>query len=288
MVSVFHTDVAHRVSLAYEKLSPGHRKIADFILRNPTEAAMLNNIELATRCEVSTATATRFARAIGFPGFAEFRDSQIEALRAGQSHAQRLSQEIDEEASHFDVVRNGLNQDLRSLQRTLDCLDEASCSRTVDMILSAERIFGFGTGLSQFVVGVLIHGLEPYCRGNATNIGPSGNGNAAFRRVVHCTPRDLVITCALPNYATETVEITETAHSRGASIVCITDRPTSPLTKFADAVFYADATRRLLPNSITSAVAVVEGIAAAVANRRQEELEVHRALDARHEKLGPA
>lgn len=287
MAGVFHTDIANRVSRTYDVLSPGHRKIADFILRDPTEAAMLNNVELAMRCAVSTATATRFARAIGFSSFAAFRESQIKSLRVGQSHAQRLSQEIDEEASPFDVLRNGLDQDLSNLQTTRDCLDEESSTRAVNMILAAERVFAFGAGLSQYVIGTLIHGLEPYCRGNATNIGPSGSGNTAVRRVVHCNERDLVITCALPRYAADTVEITQIARDKGASVFCITDRPISPLTKYADVMFYADPARRLLPNSITSAVAIAEGIIAAVVNRRKEGLDVHRALDARQRNASP-
>ena len=282
MNSVFHSDTAQRVSRAYERLSPGHRRIADFILANPAEAAILNNVELATRCAVSTATATRFARAIGFSSFSDFRGSQIASIRAGCSHAERLSREINEEAAPLDVVRLGLDQDLYNLQTTRDRLDEASCCRAVDMILVAERIFAFGAGLSQYAIGILIHGLEPYCRGNATNIGPMGNGNTAVRRAVHFTGRDLVITCSLPSYTADTIEVTQLARERGASVLCITDRPTSPLTRYADAVFYANATRRLLPNSITSAVAVAEGIIAAVANRRREGLDVHRALDARH------
>lgn len=282
MAGSFHTDIAQRVSRAYESLSPGHRKIADFVLRNPAEAGMLNNVELARRCEVSSATATRFARAIGFTSFAEFRHAQIQSLCDGQSHAQRLSQEIDEDATSFDVLRNGLEQNLTNLRTARDRLDAESCTRAVDLILAAERIFAFGAGLSQYVIGTLVHGLEPYCRGNATNIGPLGNGDMAIRRVMHCTRRDLLIACSLPRYSADTIEITEIARDKGASVVCITDRPTSPLTKHSDVVFYVDPVRRLLPNSITSAVAIAEGLVAAVVNRRREELEVRRTLDARH------
>lgn len=278
----FYSDVAKRVSKAYATLSPGHRQIADFVIKNPTEAATMSNVELARRCEVSTATATRFARTIGFASFAEFRESQVDAMRAGLSHATKLSQEIDADASHFDVLRNGLGQDLANLGATSEGLDEETCSRVIDLVLNAERVFGFGAGLSQFAIGVLMHGLEPYCRGNATNIGPMGNGNTAIRRVLHATPRDVVITCALPHYSPDTVEITQLASERGASVVCITDHPTSPLVPFADAALYAHAGRKLLPNSITSAVAVAEGLVAAVANRRVEGIDVHRRLDARH------
>lgn len=281
MNKIFYSEISRRISKAYSNLSPGHRQISDFVMKHQTEAATMTNIELAAKCEVSTATATRFARAIGFDSFADFREAQINAIRNNFSHAAKLSHEIDASASHFDLVKNGIEQDLTNLQTTSAGLDQGTCSRTVDLILNSDRIFAFGAGLSQYAIGVLMHGLEPYCRGNATNIGPMGNGNAGIRRVLHSTSNDLVITCSFPHYAASTLEITEIASSNKASIVCITDQPTSPLTKWADEIFYAHAKRRLLPNSITSAVAIAEGIIAAVANRRTEGIALHRSMDAR-------
>ncbi|MBK0327292.1 MurR/RpiR family transcriptional regulator [Rhodobacteraceae bacterium F11138] len=288
MADNYHGEVAQRIATTYEDLSPAHRQIADFILQNPTTAALLNNVELATRCAVSTATATRFARAIGFSQFSEFRDSQIETMRKSESHATRLTKEIDENAGAFDVVNHGMDQDCANLEATRNRLNAQSCADAVEMILEAERIFTFGAGVSQFVSGVLVHGLEPYCRGNAINIGPLGNGSSAMRQVLHCRPGDLVIACSLPHYSTDTIEVAETARARGAQVLCITDRPTSPLSKHGHVTFYADAVRRLLPNSITSAVAVAEGIIAAVANRRSEGMDVHRILDARTQRSAAA
>lgn len=203
-------------------------------------------------------------------------------MRKSESHATRLTNEIDENADAFDVVNHGLDQDCANLEATRNRLNEQSCAGAVEMILKAERIFAFGAGVSQFVSGVLVHGLEPYCRGNAINIGPLGNdGSSAMRQVLHCRPGDLVIACSLPHYSSDTIEAAETARARGAEVLCITDRPTSPLSKHGHVTFYADAVRHLLPNSITSAVAVAEGIIAAVANRRSEGMDVHRVLDAR-------
>lgn len=281
MADNFHGEVAQRISSAYENLSPAHRQIADFILRNSMAAATMNNVELAKQCKVSTATATRFARAIGFAHFSDFRDSQIETMRASETHATRLNNEVDEDAGPFEVVNHGIYQDRANLEATRGRLDERSCIEAVEMILKAERIFAFGAGVSQYVIGALTHGLEPYCRGNAFNIGPMGNGQSAMRQALHCQSHDLMIVCSLPLYSTDAVEVAETARARGAKVLCITDRPTSPLTRHADVTFYADAVRRLLPNSITSAVAIAEGIIAAVANRRREGLDVHRVLDAR-------
>ncbi|WP_052121448.1 MurR/RpiR family transcriptional regulator [Inquilinus limosus] len=278
MGRVYYSEVAQLVAKAYDRLSPGHRRIADFILRHPTEAATLNNVELAARCEVSNATANRFPKAIGFSGFAEFRNSQRDALRTDLSPATKLREEIDETAGPFDVIQDGLRQDLANLNRTLAGIDEESCARAIELILIAERIFAFGMGLSRHVAGLLIHGLEPFCRGNATEMGAGGGANSAMRRVVHCGPRDLLILASFPRYSAETLDIARIGRENGAMIICLTDRPTSPLTKYADVVFYAQAERALLPNSATAAVAIAEGIIAAVSNRRSEGIDVHRKL----------
>ncbi|NLS07285.1 MurR/RpiR family transcriptional regulator [Rhizobium sp. P32RR-XVIII] len=278
MDRVYYSEVAQLVAKAYDRLSPGHRRIAEFILQHPAEAAMLNNVELAARCEVSNATANRFPKALGFPGFAEFRSSQRDALRTDLSPANKLRDEIDESASHFEVIRNGLQQDLGNLETTLAGIDEASCARAVELILSAERIFAYGAGLSRYIAGLLIHGLEPFCRGNATDIGAAGGANSALRRVVHCNKKDLLIIASFPRYAADTLEIAKIGRENDATIICLTDRPTSPLSKYADIVFYAQADRKLLPNSVTAAVALAEGIIAAVANRRSEGINVHMRL----------
>ena len=275
MDRVYYSEVAQLVAKAYDRLSPGHRRIAEFILQHPAEAAMLNNVELAARCEVSNATANRFPKALGFPGFAEFRSSQRDALRTDLSPANKLRDEIDESASHFEVIRNGLQQDLANLETTLAGIDEASCTRAVGLILNAERIFAYGAGLSRYVAGLLIHGLEPFCRGNATDIGAAGGANSALRRVVHCGKKDLLILAAFPRYSADTLEIARIGRENNTTIICLTDRPTSPLSKYADIVFYAQADRKLLPNSVTAAVALAEGIIAAVANRRSEGINVH-------------
>ena len=278
MGRVYYSEVAQLVAKAYDRLSPGHRRIADFILKHPTEAAMLNNVELAVRCEVSNATANRFPKALGFSGFAEFRISQRDALRTDLSPATKLRDEIDETAGPFDVIQSGLRQDLANLNRTLAGLDEESCTRAIELILTAERIFAFGMGLSRHVAGLLIHGLEPFCRGNATEMGAGGGANSAMRRVVHCGPKDLLILASFPRYSAETLEIARVGRDNGTTIICLTDRPTSPLAKYADVVFYAQAERALLPNSATAAVAIAESIIAAVSNRRSEGINVHRKL----------
>lgn len=55
--------------------------IADFLLRNPVRATAWGIEELAANTQTSTATLSRFARTLGFSGFAALRSGMAEALQ---------------------------------------------------------------------------------------------------------------------------------------------------------------------------------------------------------------
>ena len=54
--------------------------IADFLLRNPVRATAWGIEELASHTRTSTATLSRFARTLGFGGYAALRSAIADAL----------------------------------------------------------------------------------------------------------------------------------------------------------------------------------------------------------------
>jgi DNA-binding MurR/RpiR family transcriptional regulator len=282
LVMDFYSDTAGRISRAYSLLSASHKRIADFVLGSPAETAMMTIEELAKSCRVSIATANRFAKAIGFEGFAEFRSHQVEAVKLALAPVEKLEAGLDGSATGFDIIANGLFQDVANLEATKASLSAESCERAVTLILEAERIFTYGSGISYHIAGILTHSLEPFCRGNVTMMGQTGGLNSALRRLVHAGEKDLVVLISFPRYSSDTLELLEAAKERKSRILCITDRPTSPLANPADVALYAQTERRLLPNSGTAAFALVDGLAAAVANRRQEGIDIQKRLAARY------
>ena len=278
----FYSDTAQRISRAYFLLSKSHKRIADFILGTPSEAAMMTIEELSDACNVSIATANRFAKAIGFEGFAEFRAHQMEAFRQTLAPVEKLKAEKYEAATSFDIVLDGISQDIANLEGARETLTAESCDKALELILQSERIFTYGSGISYSIAGILTHGLEPFCHGNVTMMGVPDGVNSAHRRLVHAGGKDLVILISFPRYSADTIELMKTAKEQGTRILCITDRPSSPLAADADVVLYAPTERRLLPNSGTAAFSLVVGLVAAVANRRQEGLDVQMRLAARH------
>jgi hypothetical protein len=64
------------------RLSPGQRRIAQYLIEHITEAAFLSITDLAERVGVSQPSVTRFAAAVGFSGYPALRERlQAIALR---------------------------------------------------------------------------------------------------------------------------------------------------------------------------------------------------------------
>ena len=55
----------------YEHLSPGYRRIADFLLTHYQDAAFMTAAEVARAATVDTALVVRFAQRLGYPGYPE-------------------------------------------------------------------------------------------------------------------------------------------------------------------------------------------------------------------------
>ncbi|CAM5271325.1 hypothetical protein SGLAM104S_02618 [Streptomyces glaucescens] len=64
------------------RLSPGQRRIAQYLIEHITEAAFLSITDLAERVGVSQPSVTRFAAAVGFSGYPALRE-KLQSIALG-------------------------------------------------------------------------------------------------------------------------------------------------------------------------------------------------------------
>lgn len=98
-----------RIREARPKLSPSLRRLADFLLDSPIQAAFLTATELAHSLDIDPATVVRFAQKMDYPGYPqlqrEIRDKvRLELLADRRSPAD--SPAAAAEAALADVVRH--------------------------------------------------------------------------------------------------------------------------------------------------------------------------------------
>ncbi len=253
-----------RIGRELPERSPAHRKVAEFVLAHPFRAATMNIDELAAAAEVSVATANRFARALGFAGYPQFRAELLRVFESSFAPVEKLRAELDRSASHAQVIAESLELAATNVQCTLQRLAPEVCERAVELILTARKVLVVGFGISAVHARFVAETLEPYCT-MVQEITGFGGPERCMRKVMHLGCEDLVIGITLPRYSRQTVDFLRQAQERGARLLALTDAPSSPITPLADAALFAVAEHRVLHGSSAALIALIEGLGAALA-----------------------
>jgi DNA-binding MurR/RpiR family transcriptional regulator len=262
--------IAERIAAAQPTLSRTQHRLVEYVLSHQFRAATMTIDEFAAANEVSVATANRFARALGLPGYPQFRAELARGFESALAPVEKLRSRLAQPpASAAEVFAATLQEDIRNAERSLQAIDAAACERAVDAVLRAQRIYIMGFGASGFLAGLLHRSLFMHCDVVESLAGPGGVSQAA-RRIPRMTADDLMIAIAFPRYLNDTVTLANAARAAGVPVLGLTDKPTSPLAPVASVVLYAHSERQLSPNSETAALGLIEGLGAAVAFRAKD------------------
>ena len=147
--------MAQRISRALPSLSRAHQQVAEYVLAHPLQVATMPIDELAVAVGVSLATANRFARALEFEGYAQFRAALVLGFEATLAPVEKLRSKLERPASVADVFDSALTDMTRNLEATRQALDPISCQQAVHAILTAQRIYIIGFGSSSWLGGLL-------------------------------------------------------------------------------------------------------------------------------------
>lgn len=269
-------NVNARIGQHYLTLSKAHRKTADYVLSNVFRSATMSIDELANAVGISIATANRFARALGYDGYPQFRAELVSGFEAMLAPIDNLRNEVLRPSSSAEIMAGLLNEDISNLEATRRSLVPELCDQAVKMIAKAERIYIVGYGASAFLAGLMAHGLETYCQTIQCSIGAGGPSNVA-RQLFKYTKNDLVIGVSFPRYSDDTVTLLRQIKEKNIPLLTITDGPKSPLASYADLTLYAQTRRQFSPNSEGAALCLIEALCSAVAH--QAKAPVHAASE---------
>lgn len=253
-----------------EVLSEGkgsNAMIADFLLRNPVRATAMGIEELATNTQTSTATLSRFARTLGFSGFAALRGGMAETLQSALQPVfqpvnklrNALQRNADKGSQINPIVAESLEASLGNLQAAASGLNPSLLVSTAHKILAAETVYILGFGISAHLSAMLALDLQPFCR-QAINVVEFGGTEVAAGRLMNIGPKDLLISISFPRYASDAVMLTRYARDRCAHVIALTDSMASPLTTWAHDVLIAPASHPVLSSSYSAALLVIEAL----------------------------
>jgi DNA-binding MurR/RpiR family transcriptional regulator len=257
--------MAQRIGRLLPTLTRSHRQMADYVLAHPLQAATMPIDELAATLGVSVATANRFARALEFDGYPQFRAALVLGFEATLAPVEKLRNKLEHSATVTDVFASALAQTQRNIDLTRQSLDAQSCEQAVAAILGARRIYIAGFGSSSWLGGLLQRSLDPYCD-NVQLLASVESSSYGARVLARLKPEDLLIAIAYPRYFGDTILLARRARDAGVPVLALTDRVTSPLAPLATVALYAHTESQYFANSEATVLALIEALCSAVAH----------------------
>jgi DNA-binding MurR/RpiR family transcriptional regulator len=134
-----------RIDSLYDTLGNAEKQVADYVAKHPDRVPLESVQEIARRADVSVATVSRLANKLGYGSLKEFK---IQLAQQPPESISGMYEAIAPDDSDDQVVRKVFGGNIRSLEQTLEVLDEAALVRAAKAVAKARRVFVFGIGSS--------------------------------------------------------------------------------------------------------------------------------------------
>jgi DNA-binding MurR/RpiR family transcriptional regulator len=201
------------------------RRLADFISANREALPSLDLRQLARRAGVSSATVTRFCRAIGFASFHEFKIASAQELVSVPLVFEDFDLTDDDESRVNKVFAAYIQSliDTRAIVSVPNLIDVA------ERINRARRVGVFGIGSSGSIAVAASHRLSLAGVACQAHTDPYEQVIAASL----LTKSDVAIGISHSGTSRNTVDAMLLASKQGAFTVAITNHANSPLARLA-------------------------------------------------------
>ncbi|ALN74304.1 MurR/RpiR family transcriptional regulator [Aureimonas sp. AU20] len=229
-------DVIARLRRLAEGGTKMEKRLAAFVLDNARLASTGTIAEIAERCGTSEPTVTRFARALGCAGTADFKFRLAQALARGEAYlgAATTGEPGGERTQALDTIYDGA---VSALARLRTGLDAAVVERMALRLANSRRILAFGSGGTS---SMMARELENRLFRLGLDIRAETDGQMQRMLASVAGPGTVVLALSVSGQGRSVVEAAAIARGYGAETLAIT-APGSPLAASADAALHLPA-----------------------------------------------
>lgn len=262
-------DVLDRIDAHYNKMSKGHKKIADYIREHYDQAVFMTAAKLGEILEISESTVVRFAAGIGYEGYPELQKALEDCVKGKLSDMQRIDRKYGK-SSQSEVLLSVMQADIEKLQHTIENLDAEAFETAVDTILDAETVYVMGLRSNEPLAAFLQFYLNMIRRNvvllNTTSVSET------FEQMIHIGEKDCFIGISFPRYSMRTLKAMEFANDRNAKVIAITDGVHSPMNLYSSCNLLARSDMVSIVDSLVAPLSVINALVVSMCLKRPQEV----------------
>jgi DNA-binding MurR/RpiR family transcriptional regulator len=183
--------------------------------------------------------------------------------------ADRMEETFAQLRGEENILAKLINRDIKLLQETVQAVSYPDFHKAIELILRARKVFLIGLNASM-ALAYLLHFRLIRVKKDAHWIFLTG-GTSLLEQLSFMQPDDVLIAIDFLQVPREIQTALQHAKKVGASILGITDFPSSPIAKSAHVCLYAKRGLHSTVNSLTPAFSLVNALAIAVGWAKQSD-----------------
>lgn len=243
-----------RVQIHLPSLSPGQKKVADFILQNLEYFSYATLAKLSKDIGVSETTVIRLAYSLEFDSFSQMQN----AIRSQLLQSPETNHSIDVKSNNF--YTEFFYQEIQVIQAMLSRLDLQTLDQIYRKLHEADRILLVGARSSHYAAewfGNQLYLIRP----NVYVIQQFYDSRLDLLKEL--TSSSVVFAISMARYAKWTYSYTKLGKQQGAAIVVLTDSLSSPLAELANHTLLVESNRNELgSNSLAPLFCILDALLA--------------------------
>lgn len=217
-----------RLKAQLDFLTPSLRRVAEYVLQNTDRVVYQTITELANSVGVGDATVTRLCRKLHYPGFHAFKIALATDLANGANPEPGEGDDIG------DVASQAARQATLAIEETRRIINPEAVERVVQALAQAPRVDVIGQGNSSFAAQFLAHKFMRLGFAAVSHTDP----HIAAVSAATLPPGGVLVGFTRSGSTIDTIQTLKIAAERGIYTVAITNRASSPVTRYAREVLY--------------------------------------------------
>ncbi|GGK61660.1 MurR/RpiR family transcriptional regulator [Streptomyces flaveus] len=259
------------------ELSASERVVAQYLANTPPEHLLFASAqELGTASGTSNATVVRALQRLGYTGLPALKRELAADFTSATAPEERLKQRIAHVGHDLEQIKDRVfDEAAERLEQCRRLLETDVLKQAVQILADAREVVAYGVGASELAARHLVLKLRRAGR-RARFVGATGFTMAD--ELLDLGRGDAVVILQPGRLLREFTVLTERARAVGASVLLVTDEPTSPLADRADVVISAPHTPTGITAESLAGTVVMDTLVLALAS-----LDEHRAVETSHQ-----
>ncbi|MBX8977364.1 MurR/RpiR family transcriptional regulator [Enterococcus gallinarum] len=250
-------DPIRSIRQKYKGFSKVNKRIADYILKDPTRLLSLTANEIANNSDTSPASVTRFSKQLGFDSWEELKLSI--AAKQASSNGKKDIDPIVAAGDSIDTICMKVESLLSAtIEDLFYTVDKKAVERAINHLKKAEKIYLVGIGASSLTTYNLYHKLNRAGRQAIFNY----DSHMMLEFLNYSTEQDILIAVSYSGLSKEALIACEIAKNREAKVIFITSNDGQRIQELSDEVLLVPNNEHLIRvgaiSSIASSMAIAD------------------------------